>query len=109
MACVLLSEPDPDVRRLLTAVLERAGHEAVAISGRPDAELPEGDILVAEPAYGEGHRQAWALRRRDPSLPIVLVSILPPESALLALAPSAYLVKPFPIARLEQVVAEALA
>lgn len=108
MARILLSESDPGVQGFLEAVLVRGGHETLVISGRPDSDLPAGDLLVAEPAYGDGLRHAWVLRGRDESLGIVFVSILPPESALLALSPAAYLVKPFPIAALERAVGAAL-
>jgi DNA-binding response OmpR family regulator len=108
MARVLLSESDPGVRGLLEAVLGRGGHEPLVLAGRRESELPEGDLLVAEPAYGDGLRHAQALRRRDPSLAIILVSILPPESAFLALAPVSYLVKPFSVASLERAVRIAL-
>lgn len=109
MARILLSEADPDVRLLLEAVLTRRDHEPVLLPQQLGAELPDGDLLLAEPAYGAGLRHAWTLRRRHPSLSIVLVSILSPDSAFLALGPVEYLVKPFPIASLERAVAAALA
>jgi DNA-binding response OmpR family regulator len=108
MARVLVSESDSGVRGLLLAVLRRRGHDAVVLPGRADEELPEGDLLVAEPAYGHGLLHAWALRDQDPSLAIVLVSILPPERAFLGLRPAAYLVKPFSVVALERAVDAAL-
>src|SRR5918994_3804668 len=104
MARILLSESDPGVRSLLEAVLVRDGHEALVLFGSREEELPHGDLLVAEPAYGEGLRHAQALRRRDPTLAIILVSILPPESEFLALEPATYLVKPFSVASLARAV-----
>ena len=107
MARVLVSESDSGVRGLLLAVLRRGGHETVVLRA-PGDDLPPGDLLVAEPAYGPGLAHAEALRSRDASLPIVFVSIRPPEDALLALAPAAYLVKPFSVAALERTVDRAL-
>ena len=108
MARVLVSESDPSVRSLLETVIARSGHDAVTVSGLREGELPEADLLVAEPAYGNGLRHARALRERHESLPIVLVSILPPMRLFLSVAPAAYLMKPFSIAALEQAVADAL-
>ena len=108
MARILLSESDPSVCGLLEAVLVRSGHDPVVIDGPPAPDLPEGDLLVAEPAYGDGLRHAQTLRRHDASFPIVLVSILPPMSTFIALSPAAYLMKPFSLAALERAVQEAL-
>ena len=108
MARILLSESDPSVRGLLEAVLIRSGHDPVAIAGRPVSDLPVGDLLVAEPAYGDGLRHAQTLRRHNASFPIVLVSILPPMSSFVALSPAAYLMKPFSLPALERAVEEAL-
>jgi DNA-binding response OmpR family regulator len=108
MARVLLSESDPAVRSLLEALLVRSGHDPFVANGQPDSELPAVDLVLAEPAYGNGLRHARALRQRDGSLPIVLVSILPPKSPFLELSPAAYLMKPFAIAALERAVEDAL-
>ena len=40
MASILLSEPDPDVRRLLVLLLERVGREAIVLGGGPEAPPP---------------------------------------------------------------------
>ena len=48
MAKILVSEADPDVRRLLIVLVRRLGHEAVVID--PDVEVPpRADLLLAEP------------------------------------------------------------
>ena len=48
MAKILISEADPDVRRLLTVLVGRLGHEAVVID--PDVAVPpRADLLLAEP------------------------------------------------------------
>lgn len=48
MAKILVSEADPDIRRLLIVLVRRLGHEAVVID--PDVEVPpRADLLLAEP------------------------------------------------------------
>jgi len=37
MASILLSEADPDVRRLLVILLDRLGHEAIVLGGGVEA------------------------------------------------------------------------
>ena len=47
MAKILVSEADPDVRRLLTVLVRRLGHEAVVID--PGVAVPpRADLLLAE-------------------------------------------------------------
>ena len=48
MAKILVSEADPDVRRLLIVLVRRLGHEAVVID--PSVAVPpRADLLLAEP------------------------------------------------------------
>ena len=48
MASVLVSEADPDVRRLLVLVIERLGHEAIVLDGT--VEVPSrASLLLLEP------------------------------------------------------------
>jgi CheY-like chemotaxis protein len=51
-------------------------------------------------------RIARALRSRN--VPVLFTSIYPAETAALALAPEAYLVKPFPLYALERALQSAL-
>ncbi len=58
MAKILVSEADPDVRRLLILLVRRLGHEAVVID--PTVEVPpRADLLLAEDGA------------HDPELPVV--------------------------------------
>jgi hypothetical protein len=48
MAKILVSEADPDVRRLLTVLVRRLGHEAVVIDPGVVAP-PRADLLLLDP------------------------------------------------------------
>jgi|SRR5665213_669985 len=108
MASILLSEADPDVRRLMVVLLERLGHEAIVLEGG-DEEPPPADLLLLEPAVPARLDQARAIREKQPSLPVVCVSVLPPEARFLALGPLAHLTKPFTFAQLDGAIEAALA
>ena len=94
MASILLSEADPDVRRLLVALLERLGHDVIVLEGGVETP-PPADLMLLEPAAPAGLEQARKIRAKRPSLPVVCVSVLPPEARFLTLGPLAYLTKPF--------------
>jgi hypothetical protein len=65
MAKILISEADPDVRRLLIVLVRRLGHEAVVID--PEVAVPpRGDLLLAEPGR--------FARTHVPELPVVCTS-----------------------------------
>jgi len=96
MASVLVSEADPDVRRLLVLVIERLGHEAIVLDGT--VEVPSrASLLLLELTSSACLEQARRAREGCPELPIVAMSALPPEAAFLADGPLEYLEKPFTI------------
>lgn len=65
MAKILVSEADPDVRRLLIVLVRRLGHEAVVLD--PDVAVPpRADLLLAEPGR--------FARTHLPELPVVYTS-----------------------------------
>jgi CheY-like chemotaxis protein len=108
MASILLSEADPDVRRLLVVLLERLGHEAIVLEGGV-ATPPPADLMLLEPAAPDRLEQARAIRADQPSLPVVCVSVLPYEARFLAQGPLGHLTKPFTAAELDDVIEAALA
>jgi len=108
MASIYLSEADPDVRRLLVVLLDRLGHEAIVLGGGTAAP-PPADLLLLEPASPECLEQARLLRAQQPSIPVICVSILPPEACFLSLGPLAYLAKPFALDELSAAVDAVLA
>jgi DNA-binding response OmpR family regulator len=108
MASILLSESDPDVRRLLVVLLERLGHEAIVLEDGVAAP-PPADLMLLEPAAPGRLEQAREIRAQRPSLPVVCVSMLPVEARFLTLGPLAYLAKPFTVAQLDATIQGALA
>lgn len=92
----MVSEADPDVRRLLVLVIERLGHEAIVLDR--DGEIPpRADLLLLEPSSTACIEQARLARERSPDLPIVALGALPPEADFLSCGPLEYLEKPFTI------------
>jgi CheY-like chemotaxis protein len=107
MASILLSEADPDVRRLLKLLLERLGHEAIVLDGGSEVP-PSADLLLLEPASPAFLEQARLARLLHPHLPVVCVSILPSRGAFLELGPLIHLEKPFTISALSDAIERAL-
>ena len=102
MARILVVEANPDVRALLELVVRRVGHEPVS-----DEQATESvDAAVIEPADDTG--LLTAKRLASHAIPVVFVSIFPPDLGSLDLAPAAYLVKPFSLYALEVALAKAL-
>ena len=105
MARVLICEPHDDIAALLELIVRRLGHEPVTYRGDGRDHLGV-DAAVIEPGEPEGLRLARSLATAD--LPVLFTSIYPPDADLLALEPTAYLVKPFPLYALERALDSAL-
>jgi len=103
VARVLILEPDAELRRLFTLQLSSIGHEVADDAGA------DPDLLLVEPASNAMFRRALGMRHARPDLPIVCVSISEDTRIARDLAPSSFLVKPFPVDRLRAALAEALA
>ena len=96
MASILICEADPDVRRLLIVLMERAGHDAIVLE--PDAEVPPlADVLLLEPAAQRCVDEAWHIRLFRPDLPIVCMGPAPDGAAFLRHGPVTFLEKPFTV------------
>jgi CheY-like chemotaxis protein len=106
VARVLICEPHADISALLELVVRRLGHEPVLCPGG-DVDHIRVDAAVIEPGDDVGLRLARNLRAQN--VPVLFTSIYAPAKELLALAPAAYLVKPFPLYTLERALASALA
>jgi CheY-like chemotaxis protein len=106
-ATILVSETDPDVRRLLVMLIERLGHEAVVLD--PDVQVPpHGDLLLLEPESSIGLDHARLVRAYFPDLPVLCLNALPEAGAFLARGPIGYLQKPFTVEVMRTTVQAAL-
>jgi len=78
MAKVLVSEADPDVRRLLVLLLERLGHDAVVLD--PDVAVPpRADLLLVGPESAACREQGRRIRAYGPALPVLAWPALPDD------------------------------
>jgi hypothetical protein len=105
VARILICEPHDDISALLELVVRRLGHEPVAFIGG-DVDHIGIDVAVVEPGESAALKVARGLRAKN--IPVLFTSIYPPDNDLLALQPSAYLVKPFPLYALERALQSAL-
>jgi CheY-like chemotaxis protein len=107
MARILVAEPDPDALALIERAISGSGHEAVLY--RPGSELPVVDVMLFEPGMGQRViALARVLASASPPVPIVVVSIQPPELAVHELRPVAYVLKPFSLEELRAAVEKAV-
>jgi DNA-binding response OmpR family regulator len=106
VARVLICEPHADISALLELVVRRLGHEPVLCPGGDVGHIPV-DAAVIEPGDDVGLQLARDLRAQN--VPMLFTSIYGPDKEVLALAPAAYLVKPFPLYALERALATTLA
>jgi CheY-like chemotaxis protein len=107
MAQILISEPHPDLRVLMEAVVRRTGNEPVGQGELTIDDAPA--VMILEPASADGLAAAARLRRRLEDLPIICASIYPPSDESCALHPVAHLIKPFRLRELEAAITSALA
>jgi CheY-like chemotaxis protein len=108
MARILVSEADPDVRRLLVVLIERLGHEAIVLG--PDVAVPpHADLMLLEPGAPACLEDARLARTYFPELPILCLNSLPAAGEFLRRGPLRYLPKPFTLDCLRAAVAAALA
>ena len=103
MARILICEAHDDISALLELVVRRLGHEPVLNGAGAHLGV---DAAVIEPGADGGLELARTLRGQ--SVPVLFTSIYPAENDMLALEPSAYLVKPFPLYALERALEQAL-
>ena len=101
---MLICEPHPEVRELLSRIVVRLGHEPVL----EDAELAPVDAILLEPSHAPSVERAQAFRAVNGDTPIVCASIELPDAGSRRLAPIAYLVKPFALPDLQHAIARAL-
>jgi DNA-binding response OmpR family regulator len=94
MASVLVSEVDPDVRRLLVTLLERLGHQASVLQNDVGVP-PRADVLVVDPIARSSIEHTRLVRAFYPELPVLCLNPLPEGAGFLGRGPTAFLPKPF--------------
>jgi CheY-like chemotaxis protein len=106
VATVLIVDPDPANRSLLELLVLRLGHRPIGQRELTAGEEP--DLMLLEPASEPGLRLAHRLRQRLLRLPILCVSIEPPNEETSTLEAVDYVMKPFRRSTLEQALEQAL-
>ena len=90
---VLIGEPEFEVRDLLVRAVKKVGHDVVlAHDVEPGDDF---DVAIVEPADPALLETARRLRRDHPDVPLIFVSVKPPDANTTALLPAVHLVKPF--------------
>jgi hypothetical protein len=101
---VLICEPHPEVRELLTRIVSRMGHEPVL----DDADVCGVEAILLEPAHAPSVERAQAFRAASDRAPLICASIDLPNGATRRLEPVAYLVKPFGLPEIQAALTQAL-
>jgi DNA-binding response OmpR family regulator len=108
VASILVSEVEPDVRRLLVVLIERHGHDAAVL--RDDVVVPpRAGLLVVDPATAVGVEHARLVRAFSSELPILCLNPLPSNAGFLGRGPTFFLPKPFSPAQFGVMLDRALA
>jgi len=108
MARILIIDPSSEISELLAHAVSRLGHEPLVTTAVSAGDEVAADVALVEPAFHDTFAAATQLRASQPELPIVCLSIYPKSLAVAALAPIAYLLKPFTLTELEQTLRLAL-
>jgi DNA-binding NtrC family response regulator len=107
VASILVSEVEPDVRRLLTTLVRRLGHEAVVLG--PDVVVPpRADLLLVDPIAPLAAEHLRSVRAFAPDLPVLCMNPLPRAVEPVGRGPVFFLPKPFAPEALAAMLARAL-
>jgi DNA-binding response OmpR family regulator len=107
VASILVSEVEPDVRQLLTRLVERQGHDAIVLE--PDVAVPpRADLLLADPSSSMSVEHIRLVRAFDPDVPLVAMSALPDRLGRIGGGAVHFLLKPFSLEQIGAVLARAL-
>lgn len=101
MARIRIIEADAETRRMLELMVARLGHEPTEDSAP--------DVVAVEPAGPGALETLRELRAQRPGLPVVLVTVLPPQESLAEIGAVRHLEKPVSGPRLLLAIEQALA
>jgi len=107
MASVLVSEVDPDVRRLLVLLLERGEYVPVVL-GTDVVDPPRAAALIVDPISPVSVEHARRARAAAPELPVVCLNPPPADAGFLQQGPTYFLPKPFAPEQLGEILGRAL-
>jgi DNA-binding response OmpR family regulator len=94
MARIMISERDSDVRRLLSVMVGRLGHEAIVLE--PDVvDPPEVDLVLLDPECPNCLDEARLVRGNDPRVPVICLGPVGESGRFLRRGPVSFLAKPF--------------
>jgi hypothetical protein len=108
MARILITEPNPDVRRMFEHMVRRLGHEPLALWTVTHETAATIDVVTVEPADRASAELAAETRRLNPRVAVVAVTILP-WSRHEDPTPDAWLLKPFTLDELGTTIDNVLA
>lgn len=94
VASILISEVERDVRRLLTVLLRRQGHEPIVL-GDDVSVPPRADLLLVDPVSRTGLEHIRLVRAFFPELPVLCTTPLPESLGCIGRGPIFFLPKPF--------------
>ena len=108
MASILVSEVEPDVRRLLTTLVQRQGHDA-AVLERDVVVPPRADVLLVDPISPVSLEHVRLVRAFYPQMPVICMNPLPRRLGPIGRGPLLFLPKPFAPDQLAAMLERALA
>lgn len=117
-ARILIVDDDPALRSLLVDTLSGLGYDptpatdgADALSLLRDPEVLPFDLLITDIKMPniDGLTLLKKIRRTYPALPVMFITGMVSEETMAAASPDGYLSKPFRIARLEELIKNAMA
>jgi DNA-binding NtrC family response regulator len=104
---ILISEADRDVRRLLTVLVRRLGHEPVVLD-EDDVAPPRGDLVLVDPTSPAALECARRVRAAQPEIPVICMNCIGEDGRFLLDGAFDYLPKPFTVDQMRDRLALAL-
>ncbi len=98
MSTILVVDDEPAIRQLIARVLQRDGHTTILCSGASEAMAVPGpvDLLLVDLVLPDvnGRQLTEDLRKRWPTLPVILMSGMLPTQDMTPAQPAMFMQKP---------------